>query len=134
MTNNGGDVTFNGKVFKALAAASSLRKAGRTKEADAVMARVKQMQQDVRFPPDVTRKLVKGRWLYRFWSADDRLLYVGITDRGRTREKEHARSKSWWPEVHHVTVEPVATRAELLHLEREAIRKGRPKYNIQHNA
>jgi len=75
----------------------------------------------------------KGRWMYRLWSADDRLLYIGITDRGKTREREHARSKSWWPEVHHVTYQRVHTRAELRFLEAEAIRRERPKYNIQHN-
>src|SRR5690606_8037782 len=127
------DPTFGGKIFKALAAADSLKRQGRHREASNLLESIKRMQREVRFPPSTTRELKRGRWLYRLWSASGTLLYVGITDRGTEREKEHARTKEWWPEVHHVTVEPVLTRAELKHLEREAIRKERPRYNIHHN-
>lgn len=130
--NNGADVTLNGKVFRALAAARSLRRQGRVAESEALMAAVRRMQRNVKFPPSIVPR-VKGRWLYRLWSSSGELLYIGITDRGTAREREHARTKSWWPQVHHVTVEPVATRAELRHLEAVAIRKESPLYNIQHN-
>lgn len=83
--------------------------------------------------PRIEKPAPKGRWLYRLWSADDQLLYVGITDRGHRREREHARTKAWWPEVHHVTYERVAARAELLYRERVAIERERPRYNVQHN-
>lgn len=126
------DVTLNGKVFKALAAAESLKRQGRIREARYLLAEVRRMQAKVRFPPSTIPQL-KGRWMYRLWSASDTLLYVGITDRGREREREHARTKGWWSEVHHVTVEPVLTRAELRYLEAQAIRGEHPKYNIQHN-
>lgn len=132
MSNNGADVTFNGKIFRALAIVNQLKKEGRVRESRALLAKIKRMQRDVRFPPTMLVK-VKGRWLYRLWSADDTLLYIGVTDRGRAREKEHARTKPWWPQVHYITVEPIATRAELMHLERVAIRKEHPLFNIQHN-
>ncbi|OII61235.1 hypothetical protein BJP40_06835 [Streptomyces sp. CC53] len=130
--NRGADVTLGGKVFKALATADSLTKQGRIREARMIMSEVRRMQRAVKFPPRTVSHL-KGRWLYRLWAADDTLLYVGITDRGREREREHVRTKIWWPEVHHITVEPIATRAELLHLERVAISRERPRYNTQHN-
>jgi hypothetical protein len=132
MSNNGVDVTFDGRVFKALAVVASLKKQGRTREAKRMMDSIRRMQREARLAPEVIYK-VKGRWLYRLWSAADELLYIGITDRGRAREREHARTKPWWPEVHHVTVEPIQTRGELVHREAEAIHRERPKYNIQHN-
>jgi hypothetical protein len=117
---------------KALGAASHLKKEGRIREYVNVMTQLRRIEDAERNPQPLPPK-VKGRWLYRLWSASDELLYVGITDRGHTREREHARLKPWWPEVHHATYEPVETRAELRHLEVQAIRMGRPKYNIQHN-
>lgn len=117
---------------KALAAVTSLKKAGRTREASALMVQLKLIEEAEKNPQPVPAR-VKGRWLYRLWSADNRLLYIGITDRGHAREREHARLKPWWLEVHHATYEPVSTRAELRHWEAISIRKERPKYNIQHN-
>jgi predicted GIY-YIG superfamily endonuclease len=86
-----------------------------------------------RVSPRVDAVPPKGRWLYRMYSASDRLLYVGITDRGHVREREHARSKPWWAEVHHVHYERFVSRAALESAERLAIRSERPVYNVQHN-
>lgn len=132
LSNNGADVTFGGKIWKVLATVDQLKKQGRTREAKRLLDVVRKMQHEARFPPKIVER-IKGRWMYRLWAADDSLLYIGITDRGREREREHARTKSWWPEVHHVTVEHIATRAELRFREAEAIRKERPRYNVQHN-
>lgn len=132
MGNDGRDVTLDGRVFRALAVVNTLKCQGRTSEAQALMARIQKMQREIKLSPKTVENL-KGRWLYRVYAADNSLLYIGITDRGREREREHARTKSWWSEVHHVTVEPVETRAMLRHLEAQAIRRQRPKYNIQHN-
>jgi hypothetical protein len=117
---------------KALGAATQFKKRGRISEYTAIMSQLRRVEEAERNPQPTPPRL-KGRWLYRLWSASDELLYVGITDRGHLREREHARSKPWWPEVHHATYEPVDTRAELRYREAEAIRNGRPKYNIQHN-
>lgn len=116
---------------KALGAAAQLKRDGRFTEYRAVMAQLRQVEEAERNPN--LDPPVKGRWMYRLWSASDELLYIGITDRGHVREREHARSKSWWPEVHHATYEPITTRAELTYLERVAIRKECPRHNVQHN-
>jgi transcriptional regulator with XRE-family HTH domain len=69
--------------------------------------------------------------LYRFFDADDRLLYVGITDDIHRRWKHHAAVKTWWGDVARQTVEwhdsrPVAEAAE-----RKAISQEKPVYNIR---
>ncbi|MFB7359576.1 GIY-YIG nuclease family protein [Streptomyces gardneri] len=72
--------------------------------------------------------------LYRFFDADGRLLYVGITKDLQTRFATHARTKhgSWWPLVARRTVEwfsdrPTASRAEIC-----AIKSEDPAYNQSH--
>lgn len=37
--------------------------------------------------------------LYRFYDAEDGLLYVGISDDPVSRARQHSREKDWWPEV-----------------------------------
>jgi predicted GIY-YIG superfamily endonuclease len=118
--------------IKALGAAGQLKRAGRVREYQTIMSQLRKIEEAEKNPQPTPPK-VKGRWMYRLYSASDELLYIGITDRGHTREKEHARLKPWWPEVHHATYEPVDTRAELKHRESVAIRRERPKYNIQYN-
>lgn len=70
--------------------------------------------------------------LYRFFDADDRLLYVGITGRSVARWAEHSKSKPWWPQVVRTTVEHHADRAAALEAERAAIKVERPEHNIMH--
>ena len=72
--------------------------------------------------------------LYRFYDANHRLLYVGITGAGWGRWLQHARDKDWWIEVAHSNVEHYPTRREALEAERETIITERPIYNITHNA
>ncbi|MCK9496146.1 MAG: GIY-YIG nuclease family protein [Dehalococcoidia bacterium] len=71
--------------------------------------------------------------IYKFWSATDELLYVGITSRGLQRWQEHMATKPWWEEVHHATVEHVVGRRQALERERQLIRQFRPRYNVVHN-
>jgi predicted GIY-YIG superfamily endonuclease len=68
--------------------------------------------------------------LYRFYDAENRLLYVGITLHVPNRWSDHARGKSWWRDVDHSTVEHFATRAEAAAKELTAIRTEGPLYNI----
>lgn len=72
--------------------------------------------------------------LYRFYDADDRLLYVGISLNAAHRASEHRRDKSWWPAVERMTVERAANRAKALELERAAIISERPLHNVHHNS
>lgn len=71
--------------------------------------------------------------LYRFFAADESLLYVGITcDVGR-RWDRHSRDKPWWTEMARSTVEHFDTREAVLAAEEAAIRAEKPRYNIRHN-
>lgn len=71
--------------------------------------------------------------LYRFFDRTDALLYVGITMDLGARLKSHRREKPWWLDIHHITVEHFATRAEALAAEAKAIRAEGPLHNDQHN-
>ena len=71
--------------------------------------------------------------LYRMHDHDGDLLYVGITCRPPTRFKDHRNTKDWWSEVATIGVTTLASRAELLAMERQAIRTEAPRYNVVHN-
>lgn len=71
--------------------------------------------------------------LYRFYSADDSLLYIGVTSDFDTRRTAHRRYSPWWPEVARATEEPCNGRSEALAAEAEAIRSECPHYNVSFN-
>lgn len=70
--------------------------------------------------------------LYRFFGADDALLYIGISIHPFARMGQHQGDKSWWGEVVKVTIERHPTRADVVAAERVAIRAEGPRYNIVH--
>lgn len=74
--------------------------------------------------------------LYRFYDADDALLYVGISLNAATRASQHRKDKSWWPDVTRMEIEHLATdiRSEAEAYERSVIVAESPRYNIVHNA
>ena len=61
------------------------------------------------------------------------LLYVGRTSRGETRFQEHARSKDWWGDVDHCTVQPTNALGHAARVERTTIRKDHPQHNVTYN-
>ncbi len=69
--------------------------------------------------------------LYRFFSADDVLLYVGITCDIGHRWTKHSYEKVWWNEVSRTTIEHFDDRRSVLEAEREAIVNEKPAYNIR---
>lgn len=69
--------------------------------------------------------------VYRMFSLDGVLLYVGITLDLTTRLSTHRRHKAWWPEVAHIDVEMYPTRAEALAVEHELIATDQPVHNTQ---
>jgi hypothetical protein len=71
--------------------------------------------------------------LYRFFDADGRLLYVGITFAIRQRWYAHAQEKTWWPQVAHKQVEWLPNRYRAAKAEIAAIKAERPLYNVQDN-
>lgn len=68
--------------------------------------------------------------LYRLFSADCELLYVGIAQRWYNRMAEHASQKAWWPEVVNVDLETFPSREAARAAERQAIRDEKPVYNV----
>jgi predicted GIY-YIG superfamily endonuclease len=66
--------------------------------------------------------------LYRFFDAEDRLLYVGITCHLPRRLSEHQR-KRWTDDAARVELERFTTREEALAAERAAIQTEHPSVN-----
>lgn len=73
--------------------------------------------------------------LYRFYDADDRLLYIGISLNAAQRASQHKAEKPWWNEVARMDVEHLGavTRQDAEATEREAIRTEMPTHNIVHS-
>ena len=69
--------------------------------------------------------------VYRLYSSDDRLLYVGATVSLQQRLRDHGRDKEWWPEVARTEVSEPYESWGLAHAaEIEAIRTEQPVYNV----
>lgn len=68
--------------------------------------------------------------LYRFYDADERLLYVGITNDPWRRWRQHVLEKSWYPQVKHQAVTWYDDRTAAEVAEYVAIRCERPRFNI----
>src|SRR4051812_15076922 len=60
--------------------------------------------------------------LYRFFDADDNLLYVGITNSPLARMGQHLRDKAWFKHAARTTYEHFKTRADVEAAEVKAIR------------
>lgn len=71
--------------------------------------------------------------LYRFFDADDALLYVGITVNLPIRLRAHAH-KGWHAETRRITVDWFDTEDAAREAERQAIRSERPLHNVQQSA
>lgn len=67
--------------------------------------------------------------LYRFYDADQVLLYVGVTTNPLRRWQVHRNCSQWWRSARFVAIEPVPP-AERLQREQQAIEQGRPKFNV----
>jgi hypothetical protein len=67
--------------------------------------------------------------LYRFYDADDTLLYVGLTINPGRRMEKHRAMQPWWSEVARIEMEQHPDHATLRAAEREAIETESPLYN-----
>ena len=70
--------------------------------------------------------------IYRFYDADDVLLYVGITNNIKRRWSEHAATKKWWPDVARRTAEWLDSREQADAAEEAAVQNENPLYNWQY--
>lgn len=71
--------------------------------------------------------------LYRFWSHNHELLYIGISSNLPQRITEHRQNKKWWTDIATITVEHFPDRASVSAAEKIAIQNERPLWNIAHN-
>ena len=76
---------------------------------------------------------LRGVAVYRFFDVEGDLLYVGVAQSITQRWADHAASKPWFGDVHHMTVVWYSDLATAEAIEREAIPDERPRYNITHN-
>lgn len=92
-------------------------------------------------PEDAARKRSDGSQfptglIYRFYDANQELLYIGQTTSGHTypiRWTAHRRSAPWWELVAYYAVDRVASDlVTLTALEKSAIQTERPRFNKHH--
>jgi hypothetical protein len=70
--------------------------------------------------------------VYRYFDADGRLLYVGVSLSGIARQSQHESGSHWYADHASMTTEWFDTRAEALEAERMAIITEQPIYNVAH--
>ncbi|MET8506787.1 GntR family transcriptional regulator [Streptomyces sp. NPDC004787] len=73
--------------------------------------------------------------LYRYFDAERKLLYLGVTSDPARRDREHRRNAAdlWYPLVAGRGVDWYDTREEAEAAERRAIREEKPRFNDRHN-
>jgi hypothetical protein len=73
--------------------------------------------------------------LYRYFAADDSLLYVGISKKPERRQLWHAyaAANTWWPLVVRRTDEWIDTREKAERAEIAAIESEAPRFNVKDN-
>lgn len=76
--------------------------------------------------------MTKPRAVYRVWSADSRLLYVGSSPSPLNRAWEHSKTKAWGPDIATITVEWFESPDRAFEAEKDAIRDEKPEWNVQH--
>jgi hypothetical protein len=73
--------------------------------------------------------LFGGTLLYRIWSADRILLYVGVSQNPFERLRTHAQNAPWWPHATLITYQIFRAGHDALAAERTAIRTEAPLFN-----
>lgn len=67
--------------------------------------------------------------VYRWYDADDQMLYVGVSNNPAARADQHSREKPWWSQVARCEVVWFSSRPEALVAERAAIQTEMPTLN-----
>lgn len=87
----------------------------------------------IRTPTPASDEVEQPNALYRFFSADDTLLYIGITKDLGTRLKTHNHDKAWFRDVAYVRIQHFGRRDEVLAAEIAAIKAEQPLWNVKFN-
>lgn len=72
---------------------------------------------------------LRTHYVYRLYSEENDLLYVGVTSNFTSRFLQH-HQKTWWPEVNQWKITKAPNRITGLYLEAEAILTEHPKHNV----
>jgi hypothetical protein len=73
-------------------------------------------------------------WLYAYWRADGRLLYVGVTHDPQERHNAHIHASAWFGEAERFQLLlELPNGREAYKAEKVYIEIGRPLYNLKHN-
>lgn len=71
--------------------------------------------------------------LYRFFDAQDDLLYVGISMNFASRIRSHKSERDWFTQIASITLEHYETREAAVEAEKQAITQECPRHNVAHN-
>jgi excinuclease UvrABC nuclease subunit len=77
-----------------------------------------------------------GFAVYRLYSQDRVLLYIGATQKGKQRMWSHGGDKAWWPDVvsNLTEIDWCATEQEAAALEHRLTQELRPLHNVANTA
>jgi hypothetical protein len=71
--------------------------------------------------------------VYKYYDRYNVLIYVGITNQGSGRNRQHNHDKDWWDLVAQQEIEHFLDRDDARRREEALIRQFRPPFNRQHN-
>ncbi|RXS78889.1 GIY-YIG nuclease family protein [Streptomyces sp. TM32] len=70
-------------------------------------------------------------YLYRFYDAELKPVYIGITSCHATRIDNHRRRSEWWPLAEYIAISVYPTEKAVAEAERAALRREQPRFNKQ---
>lgn len=88
---------------------------------------------DLLAPGEIRPEWYLNLWpyLYRFYDADRRPLYIGITSCSPLRLDSHRRRSEWWPLAEYLAISVYPTHSAVEDAERAALRNEKPRFNRQ---
>lgn len=72
-------------------------------------------------------------YLYRHFSKNGELLYIGISKNHNSRICDHEKNSPWFGKIHKIDIQIYKTQKLVIEAEKNAIIKERPKYNLKHH-
>lgn len=84
-------------------------------------------------PPPYRAEMGPGVAVYRLFSADGGLLYIGVAGNPLQRWSQHSAKMKWWPLVRRCELAWLPTRRDALEEEQRAIRSEFPAHNDVYN-
>lgn len=73
-------------------------------------------------------------WVYICYGDNDEVIYVGVSSQPKARLKEHKAKSTWFPLCRNTDMLSFDDRHSALLMEKELIRKEKPRFNLCLNA